>query len=83
MEEEGMDKSMIGRVKRMYENTEVTINTKNGLPKGFDTRKSLKQGCVMSPLLFNIYMADLDSRFKKRDIGGIRLGKDMVTHISR
>lgn len=81
MEEKGMDKGMIGRVKRMYENTEVIIKTKNGLTKELKHSKQEKASSRvvwMSPLLFNIYMADLDNRFKKRNIGGISVGEDRI-----
>lgn len=29
--------------------------------------------CDVSPVLFNIYMADLDRRFEKQSIGGIKI----------
>jgi len=33
--------------------------------------KGVRQGCVMCPLLFNIYMAELEERLERRGIGGI------------
>jgi len=32
----------------------------------------------MSPLLFNLYIADIDKELEKREIGIIRLGKDRI-----
>lgn len=33
---------------------------------------------MLSPTLFNLYIADLDRWFEKRGIGGIRLGKNRI-----
>lgn len=70
---------MIRRIKKMYKNTEVMVRTKKKYTRGFRTMKSIKQECVISPLLFNVYMADLDNIFEKR-IGGIKIY--MVVDIS-
>lgn len=63
---------MIRRIKKMYKNTEVMIRTKKIYTRGFKTMKSIKQECVMSPLLFNVYLAGLDNIFAKR-IGRIKI----------
>lgn len=47
----------------------------NGRIRGVQRSKT---GCVMSPTLFNIYIADLDREMEKRGIGGISLGKDRI-----
>lgn len=36
------------------------------------------QGCVMSPLLFNLYIADLDKEMKNRNIGGVQIGNQRI-----
>jgi len=59
IEELEIEKHTIGRVKRMYEETRMTIRTEDGLTEAFSTKKDVRQGCVMSPLLFNPYIADL------------------------
>lgn len=77
MEEKGINNKMIGRVKKMYENTEVMVRINEGI-QGFRTRKSVRQGYVMSPFLLNIYMADLDRSFEKRSVGEIKIGDSRV-----
>jgi len=52
---------------------EVTVRTTQGFTRNFRTTKGVRQ-CVMSPLLFNLYTAELE-RLKKRGIGGIRVGR--------
>lgn len=32
----------------------------------------------MSPLLFNLYIADLDDYMRRRGIGGIKVGKERI-----
>lgn len=46
--------------------------------KKFRTRKGVRQGCVMSPLLFDLYIANIDRLFKERNIGGIEIGKSKI-----
>ena len=37
-----------------------------------------KAGLCDDPLLFNLYIADIDKELEKREIGRIRLGKDRI-----
>lgn len=74
MEEMGIEKGLIGRLKEVYRNTEMVIRTKNGYTKSFRTKKVVRQGCVMSPALFNIYIADINRDLERRSIGGVDLG---------
>lgn len=46
-------------MENVYEETLVTVRTKEGLTDVFRTTKGVRQGCVMSPLLFNLYIAEI------------------------
>jgi len=48
--------SEIRRTNKIYEETKITIRTEQGFTRSFRTTKGVRQGCVMSPLLFNIYI---------------------------
>jgi len=45
----------------------------------FETRKGVRQECVLSPLLFNVYIAEIDIEFKKR---GVEIGKERLWNLA-
>lgn len=50
----------------MYQNTEACIKMGRKITQSIKTNKGLKQGCSLSPLLFNIYMEQvLETWYKK------------------
>ena len=52
-------------LKNLYRNDSCQVKLEDGLTKSFLTNQGVKQGCILSPLLFNIYLSDLT-----RQIGG-------------
>lgn len=74
----GIHKEMLNTLKRLYEDTKTTIRTKDDLTKEIETKKGIKQGYVLSPMLFNLHTADLDLYLTVKEIGGIKLGKDKM-----
>lgn len=78
MKEKGISEDLIWRLGRVYEDTEVAVRAKDGLTDKFRTTKEVRQGCVMSPLLFNIYIADINKALEERNVGSIALGKDRI-----
>jgi len=51
------------------------IRTNRGLTEKFQTRRGIRQGCVLSPLLFNLYIANLGRELKNRNIGRIAIDR--------
>lgn len=46
-------------IKHAYSNDRACIKINNKMTDTFDINQGVKQGCILSPLLFNIYMSDL------------------------
>jgi len=78
MRRKGCNEELVRRAERIYEETIVKIRTEQGLTRSFRTTKGVRQGCVMSPLLFNLYTAELEERLERRGIGGIGIGKNRI-----
>ena len=76
--EMGISKYIIERLKGIYGETKAKIRTTNELSEEFWITKGLRQGCVLSPLLFCIYIAELKNDFKKRNVGDISIGKSRI-----
>lgn len=78
LEEKKINKGLIRKIREVYEDTKVVIKTEEGLTGAFRTGKEVRQGCVMSPLLFNLYVADLDKYMEKRGIRGVKLNDERI-----
>lgn len=66
IEEKGINKGILERIKTIYEETKVSVKIKEENIKEFWTYRNVRQGCILSPFLFNLYIADLDKYFLKR-----------------
>ena len=62
----------------MYEETRARVRTEKGLTEEFCIELGLRQGCVLSPILFCLYISELESEFRKRNIGGVKIGNTRI-----
>ena len=46
---------MICLLRNLYEGQEATVNTGHGTTDWFQIGKGVRQGCILSPCLFNLY----------------------------
>jgi len=76
------DRRTVKKNQKVYEKTEVTVRTNDGLTKSFRTGKGVRQGCVLSPLLFNLYMAGIDEMLKTREIRGVEIGRVRIWNLA-
>ena len=42
-------------LRNLYAGKEATVRTKHGTTEWFQTGKGVRQGCILSPCLFNLY----------------------------
>jgi len=76
------EKGLLRRIERIYERMEVTIRTNNGLSGSFRMGKGVRQGCALSPLLFNLYMAGINEMLKAREIRGVEISRGRIWNLA-
>ena len=52
----GVDGELLANIKALYVNSKSRVRTKEGSTEWFDVTSGVRQGCVLSPLLFIVYM---------------------------
>ncbi len=60
-------------LKTLYINDTCQVKLEDGLTKPFKTNQGVKQGCILSPLLFNIYLSDLTRHIDGDDCKPVKL----------
>lgn len=65
---------MVIRVEEVLEETKSRIRVGGELSQGFWTARKVRQGCPVSPLLFNILIADMKEEMGKVKWGGESVG---------
>lgn len=58
----GVGGAMLRAIQAMYANVSVCVKTADGLSGCFQSVLGVKQGCPLSPLLFGIFMDDLETQ---------------------
>lgn len=64
------------RIMETYKETKNTVKAGKRKSEEFWTSTGVRQGCPMSPTLFNIYIMDLEAEMRKEQTGGIVVGKE-------
>ncbi len=55
----GIDGNFFNIIKNIYTNDKICIKHGEKVTDAFEVNLGVKQGCILSPLLFNIFLADL------------------------
>ena len=71
----GMHGKMLMLIREIYSNVKATVKTDKGLYKFFDCKIGLRQGCLLSPELFIIFINELELMLKKSKYRGIYMGE--------
>ena len=77
LKELGINGLLYTNIVAMYQKTEYIIKYKNGYLDAIDSNLGLKQGCPLSPMLFNIYIDDIGDIFDNQCEPVIMLGKNI------
>ena len=63
LKELGIHGTFYHNIVTMYENTKYSIKVKNGCLDPISSNLGLRQGCPLSPMLFNLYIDDIKNIF--------------------
>ena len=61
-------------IREVYSNVKVTVHTDKGLTGFFECKLGVRQGCMLSPRLFIIFINELEKMLKKSKFRGISVG---------
>ena len=65
----GVGGKLLKAVQRFYVDSRVSVLVENGVSEWFPVNIGLRQGCVMSPFLFNVYMDGVVREVNVRVLG--------------
>ena len=71
--DKGVSTKILNLLQSMYRNASCRVTASNTLSSSFPCRKGVKQGCNLSPLLFSLYISDLESYLEANNSGKITL----------
>ena len=77
----GVPVHLIVLLRRLYTNQEATVRTEFGETDNIDIGKRVRQGCILSPLLFNINADNIMREALEEWEKGISIGGRMVTNL--
>ena len=78
LESQGISSKMLKVLYAIYSNVQSCVKINGQLTELFDVTSGLKQGCILPPLLFNIFINDLIDEVKKLNVG-IKLDNDIIS----
>ena len=70
---QGMHGKMLNLVREIYSKVKATVRTKDGLTKLFDCILGVRQGYMLSPRLFIIFINELELMLRQSEFRGITM----------
>ena len=80
LQEIGLSGTFLRNIKALYAKTDYKIKLKNRVLDAISSNLGLKQGCPLSPILFNIYISDLDKYLTDNKLSNPSLHDTVVSH---
>lgn len=71
MESRGVSGKLRKRIRELYEETSCKVRIGEEYSEKFWTLKGVRQGCPLSPLLFNLFTADIKRTMERGQDGGV------------
>ena len=76
----GVPDYIVSILREWYVHQQVVVDWKGVLSQPFFTTCGVRQGGILSALLFNVYMDNLSKELSRHDIG-CSLGKNIINHV--
>ena len=73
----GVNGKLYNSIRALYADTTACIRLNNVHSEWFNVNSGLRQGCAMSPLLFNLYIKDLCDDINSTELG-VSIGEEKV-----
>ena len=64
-------------IQNLYWEQTASIVTETGTSEEFEVKRGVRQGCVLSPMLFNLYT----EKIFKEDLNGVRMGGEQFSNL--
>ena len=65
----GIHGKVLSAIQSLYDSVSCCVKVNNYLTDWFDVKQGVKQGCILSPNLFSIYVNDLANDIKNLNCG--------------
>lgn len=79
MDKKRVEKQLRERIAEIYSETKNIVKIRGRKTETFWTEKGVRQNCLLSPTLFNLYISDLCEEMRKKREGGVVIGRSKVS----
>ena len=70
----GFPEHLISLICKLYGNQESAVRTGAGITEWFKVGRGVRQGCILSPSLYNLYAEDIMRTALEEKVWGVKVG---------